>query len=268
MIEENSIQNILIITLVTIFLSACASPSQKNGISSNRFNQISSEQASKESVKSLILKTDGVTISDQIIDKFYTRMKKQFPDAPDSYWNDLSKEFNTNYILDLFIPIYQKHLSEKDIKNISLFYDTETGKKLIKYYPIIMQEFSTVSQKKAREFAMKAYEKYKSFSEALSKEVKMLNKELPKMINANIRFDRISLKGKHWLYNYTLINQTKEDLEISNFSSDMTQKIKNAQCNNSKIQYALNNNGSFTFSYQDRDKTPIVDIVINKSNCL
>ncbi|WP_432711992.1 DUF2059 domain-containing protein [Pedobacter sp.] len=81
----------------------------------------------------------------QIVSSF----KAQKPDVPEDVWLDFEKTFikaATDDLLNLLLPIYQKHIPEADLKNIIAFYETPTGKKFAAKSPLIMQESMQVGQ--------------------------------------------------------------------------------------------------------------------------
>jgi hypothetical protein len=46
----------------------------------------------------------------------------------------------------MVIPIYARHFSHKDIRGLLKFYQTDLGKKIIKIWPLILQESMTLAQ--------------------------------------------------------------------------------------------------------------------------
>jgi uncharacterized protein len=52
-----------------------------------------------------------------------------------------------NGIISTLIPIYNRYLSDSEIKNITAFYESPTGKKLLEVTPALMQEVMQTSIK-------------------------------------------------------------------------------------------------------------------------
>ncbi|SEM17603.1 hypothetical protein SAMN04487910_4326 [Aquimarina amphilecti] len=70
------------------------------------------------------------------IDQMFTLLKQQYSaqDIPDSIWNELKgdkKEPLTN-IKSLLVSAYRSNFSHKDIKELIVFYESETGKQMVK----------------------------------------------------------------------------------------------------------------------------------------
>jgi hypothetical protein len=56
------------------------------------------------------------------------------------------------------IQIYLKHYTEKEIKDVTAFYKTESGQAMIKKMPLVMQESMMVSQSMYKDFMPKMQE--------------------------------------------------------------------------------------------------------------
>lgn len=123
---------------------------------------VSAEQASTESIKKLMLKTGAGDLGVQVVNQLTPALKQMIPNAPDSFWADMTKEINADVLIEKIIPIYQKHFTEADIKSIIKFYDTTAGKNLIASLPIIQRETMMVGQQWGQEIAKKAMAKYQA----------------------------------------------------------------------------------------------------------
>ncbi len=75
--------------------------------------------------------------------------KEQKSEVPDSVWNAFEAEFaNTSLdeLVTMLVPVYEKHLSEKDLQEMITFYQTPVGKKYAEKSPFLMQESMEVGQ--------------------------------------------------------------------------------------------------------------------------
>lgn len=120
------------------------------------------EQASKQSVKTLMERTGAGNMGVQMMNQMLPVLKTMIPNAPEQFWIDVMAEMNANQIIELVIPVYQKYLTEQDIKEINNFYNTAAGKKLISVQPAIMQESMMLGQQWGEETARNIINKYKS----------------------------------------------------------------------------------------------------------
>ena len=118
--------------------------------------------ASKESVSRLMHKTGAGNMGVQVFQQMLPALKKMVPDAPEDFWAEVMSEVDANTIVELVIPVYQKYLTEQDIRAINAFYDSEAGKKLIEVQPAIMQESMLIGQQWGKEVARGVIEKYRT----------------------------------------------------------------------------------------------------------
>lgn len=125
---------------------------------------VSAKPASKESVKILMERTGAGNLGVQMIDQLIPSLQQAIPQAPEKFWADMRTEIDANQIVELVIPVYQKHLTEEDVKEINAFYDSPVGKKLIKAQPEIIQDSFKIGQEWGKKVALDVIEKYKEQS--------------------------------------------------------------------------------------------------------
>ena len=79
--------------------------------------------------------------------QYLRQFKKMMPQIPEDFWTDFRNEVNAKELTDLVVPIYAKHFSHDEIKQLIAFYNTPIGKKLVALQPQIMQESMAAGQK-------------------------------------------------------------------------------------------------------------------------
>ncbi|MGY4384723.1 hypothetical protein ACVWYN_001757 [Pedobacter sp. UYP24] len=95
------------------------------------------------------------------IGQMITMFKQQQVAVPEAFWNEFQTEFDKNSfddIVTMLLPVYQKHLTEGDLKSMITFYETPTGKKFALVTPSLMVESMQAGQewgKKMGETVMK-----------------------------------------------------------------------------------------------------------------
>ena len=85
----------------------------------------------------------GMQVMQQMIGQFKTTM----PKVPAKFWADFMKEVRPDDLIDLIVPIYDKHLNQGEVKAIIKFYESPAGKKLTSVLPQITQESMMAGQK-------------------------------------------------------------------------------------------------------------------------
>lgn len=78
----------------------------------------------------------------QVTQKHISVMQEVVSDVIDS---ELDGFFDRMY------PIYDKHFSEEDLRNVVAFYDTPTGKRLVSATPALMQDTMVLAQQWAND---------------------------------------------------------------------------------------------------------------------
>ena len=100
----------------------------------------SAEKPSEESVRKLMDSSGASSIGQEILDQIIPELRRFMPEAPDSFWEDVRKEIDTEGLLKKIIPVYQENLSAKDVDAIAAFYRTEAGANMVKAQVVIMGE--------------------------------------------------------------------------------------------------------------------------------
>ena len=124
-------------------------------------SSVSAEVAKKESILKLMEKTGAKNMGKQMMARMMPSMKVYAPKAPDSFWDDMVKEIDMDKLVELIVPIYQKHFTEEDIQDINNFYDTPVGQKMIEHMPQIMQESMNAGQEWGKEIGEMILKKLK-----------------------------------------------------------------------------------------------------------
>ena len=97
----------------------------------------------------------GAQVMNQMIDLF----KQNVPNAPASLWTELAKEINPDELVERVIPVYDKQLTEAELNDLIRFYETPTGKKLVKVMPAITQESMQIGKAWGGEISQKVMQK-------------------------------------------------------------------------------------------------------------
>ncbi len=118
------------------------------------------KSASRESVLELMNVTGAGQLGVQVMQNMLPQLKQMLPNSPQKFWDDLEGSFNPDELVDLVIPIYQKHFTESDIKAIIKFYKTDIGVKFIKAQPAIVNESSLAGQQWGQKIAQDILIKY------------------------------------------------------------------------------------------------------------
>lgn len=124
------------------------------GIFTNGFSQSVSKT---DDIKRLLEITGSGKLGVQVGQTMISSFKKSYPNVPEEFWNSFLKELNSDVLINMIIPIYDKYYSESEIKELTEFYQSALGKKVIATMPQIMQESMQAGQNWGRAIGEKVY---------------------------------------------------------------------------------------------------------------
>jgi hypothetical protein len=110
-------------------------------------------------IRKLLQLTGAAALGAQVMNQLIDTFKQSMPNVPASFWPELAKELNPDELVERVIPVYDKQLTEAEINDLIHFYETPTGKKLIKVMPAITQESMQIGQGWGREIGQKVMQK-------------------------------------------------------------------------------------------------------------
>ncbi|MFH1760896.1 MAG: DUF2059 domain-containing protein [bacterium] len=128
-------------------------------ITTLNFGQSIENSNKRESVRNLIRLSGALTVGQQLIDNVINTYKTTMPNIPASFWMDLKTESNLDKFTENLVDIYDRYLTEEDIKSIINFYSSPTGKKFVSVMPQIIQESMTEGQKWGQDIGVKMFKK-------------------------------------------------------------------------------------------------------------
>jgi len=97
-------------------------------------------------IRKLMNLTGGGDVGKQVVAQMLETFKQSNPDIPESFWTEFMQEVDANQLIELNVPIYDKHLTHEDIKGIIAFYESPVGKKFIEVLPSIVEESYAAGQ--------------------------------------------------------------------------------------------------------------------------
>ncbi|MBB2150861.1 DUF2059 domain-containing protein [Pedobacter gandavensis] len=118
-------------------------------ISTTMFSFGQDNNSYKASLKEM-MNVSGSTESYKVaIAQTIKMLKTQKSNVPESFWLEFEETFSKSAqedLFDLLLPIYEKHITEKELKDITKFYSTPTGKKFAEKTPFILRDSMEAGQ--------------------------------------------------------------------------------------------------------------------------
>ena len=111
----------------------------------------------EQDIRKLLVLTGSDKLAEQIMDQMMTTLSAG--EVNEKFWDGFRAEIDTEELIRMTIPIYDKHLTHEEIRGLIAFYQTPLGAKLIEKMPAIAQDSMTVGMKWGGELAQKAMAK-------------------------------------------------------------------------------------------------------------
>lgn len=115
----------------------------------------------EKDIRKLLDLTGSGKIGVQVMEGMIANFKMSNPNVPDTFWDEFKKEASPQSLVDMIVPIYDKHFTHDDIKGLIAFYEGDLGKKITATMPQITQESMAVGQKWGMELGLKIQNKLK-----------------------------------------------------------------------------------------------------------
>ena len=117
------------------------------------------ETPKEKDIRKLLTLTNQAQLGAQVIRQVLDAFKGTLPNVPASFWPELAAELHPEELVEKVIPIYDKQLSAQEVKDIIKFYESPTGKKLIKVTPAITEESMVLGKAWGRDIGEKVMKK-------------------------------------------------------------------------------------------------------------
>lgn len=130
----------------------------------NTFAQEEISDDYKNAVKKMLQLAGSESTFKVALEQMIQLFKQQKSQVPESVWDELSIEFSKVSIDDLMnmlVPVYHKHFTIDDIKQLIAFYESPIGKKYAEKTPLISKESMQAGADWGRLLGQKVVERLK-----------------------------------------------------------------------------------------------------------
>ncbi|WP_217932054.1 DUF2059 domain-containing protein [Bacteroides caecimuris] len=97
----------------------------------------------KETLKKIMNFSGTSTTTDDFLQRLSSIMKLNAPKKNEAYWNEFSKNWKEkveNKVFEMYMPVYEKHLTLEELKAVAAFYESPVGKKYKEASLMVMRE--------------------------------------------------------------------------------------------------------------------------------
>lgn len=112
-------------------------------------------------IRSLLTASGGGQMAIQIMNQMITPLQKAMPNVPMKFWEECARELHPDNLVNLIVPIYDRHFTHDEIKELIKFYDSPIGKKLVAELPSITQESMAAGQQIGAKIGARIHQRLK-----------------------------------------------------------------------------------------------------------
>ena len=106
-------------------------------LSSATFSQSTTKQ---DLIREYLVLTGQKKAATQMVSTIIESYKKAAHGVTDAFWEQFQKEISTDDLLEMVIPVYDKHFTEDDIREMIAFTKSPIGRKMAEKTPMINVE--------------------------------------------------------------------------------------------------------------------------------
>ncbi len=121
--------------------------------------QSTSTTTKEANIRKLLVLIDASGTFKRAVEIQMTGVKKTLPQIPPKFWDEVLKEVDPDKLMDLIVPIYDKHFTNDEIMGLIAFYETPLGKKMVSSLPQVMAESAAAGGKYGEQIAIKVIQR-------------------------------------------------------------------------------------------------------------
>jgi hypothetical protein len=91
-------------------------------------------------IKKLLQVTGASSIGLQMIDALIHNFQEGLPGVPPDFWTAFRAKIKGDDLVELIIPVYEKHLTEEDVDGLIAFFSSPTGRRFVEKQPLILTD--------------------------------------------------------------------------------------------------------------------------------
>lgn len=118
----------------------------------------------KQDLIRLLDLTKATDIGAQFVQQGVDELRKSFASLPDErrermvkiFQEEMLKEFSREKMIEGILPIYDKYLTDEDVKQLIAFYESPVGRKMVEVQPRILKEAFDYGSTRGREAGQRA----------------------------------------------------------------------------------------------------------------
>lgn len=106
-----------------------------------------SSELKRRDIRRLLTLTGAARLGMASVDQLVESYKTAMPHVPAQFWTELRAQLSEQALIELLVPVYDKHLSHDDIKAMITFYQSPAGQRLTQALPDIQRDSLIAGQR-------------------------------------------------------------------------------------------------------------------------
>ncbi|MGE5693333.1 MAG: DUF2059 domain-containing protein [Candidatus Zixiibacteriota bacterium] len=97
-------------------------------------------------IKTLLTLTKSGELAVSMMQEMINAYRQNLPQVPEEFWTKFAKKVKTEDLVEMLVPIYDRHLTHAEVTSLIEFFQSTVGRKLVSVQPEIMKESMQVGQ--------------------------------------------------------------------------------------------------------------------------
>ncbi len=119
----------------------------------------------EQDIRRLLELTGSAKMAEQIMDQMMVMFEQNDSGVSKEFWDGFRAEINTDDLVSMTVPIYDKHFTHEEIRGLIAFYQTPLGAKFVEKMPALAQDSMAAGMKWGEEIGQKAVAKLQAQEE-------------------------------------------------------------------------------------------------------
>ncbi len=122
------------------------------------------DPALEADIRAFVVASGSAALGRQMFDAMLTNMAQALPQVPPEIWESAKAEFQPDEFTALLIPVYARHYTRSEIQQLTAFYQSPLGQKVVATNPAVVQDSMEVGQIWGQQIAQRVMAKLQAAS--------------------------------------------------------------------------------------------------------
>lgn len=123
------------------------------------FAEVGEDTAKQKDIRALMEASGELNNMRQAMLGMINSMRQTTPDAPAGFWDEFAKAVMTDELPSLLVPVYDRHFTHDQIRELITFWKSPTGRMLAEKQPLLQQDAMSVGEHWGQKVSMEIVSK-------------------------------------------------------------------------------------------------------------